>query len=176
MTRRLALVALLVALAAPGCPEGGAPARPAPASSGVAPEIFRLALAGEIFELELALDPRARRRGLGGRSAIASNGGMLFVFPAPETLSFVMRDCLVPIDVAFLDAEGRVVAIHEMSTEPPRRADESRFAYERRLHPYPSEKSAQFAVETAGGRLAELGLRVGDRLFFDAERLARRAR
>jgi len=92
-------------------------------------------------------------------------------FPSASLIQFVMRDCLVPIDIAFLDAAGRVVAMHEMTPEEPRREGESELAYERRLKTYPSRFPAQFAVETAGGRLREVGLEVGQRVEFDLERL-----
>jgi uncharacterized membrane protein (UPF0127 family) len=101
---------------------------------------------------------------------------MLFVNPRPRPLSMVMRDCPVPIDVAFLDAGGRVLSLHAMAVEPPRRPDEMGADYERRLREYPSGAPAQFAVETAGGRLAELGLEVGQRIVFDAGALLWRAR
>ena len=48
--------------------------------------------------------------------------------------------------------------------------------YERRLPGYPSGAPAQFAVEVAGGRLAQVGVQVGTRLVFDAAALASRAR
>ncbi|UCE86232.1 MAG: DUF192 domain-containing protein [Deltaproteobacteria bacterium] len=133
-------------------------------------------IAGEPFELELALDPETRYRGLGGRASIEPNGGMLFVFPGPVPQRFVMRDCLVAIDIAFLDAGGRVVAIHEMQTEPPQRPGESDAAYEARLRVYRSVFPAQFAVETAGGRLRDIGLVVGQRIALDTSRLGLRAR
>lgn len=139
-------------------------------------ETVPVRIAGELFQLEPALDPATRRRGLGGRRAIPDDGGMLFALPAPRIQAFVMRDCHVPIDVAFLDAGGRVVAIHAMRVEPPRRPGETASAYEARLRTYPSLRPAQFAVETAGGRLAEVGLVVGQRVFFDREAIARRAR
>jgi uncharacterized membrane protein (UPF0127 family) len=101
---------------------------------------------------------------------------MLFVFRSPRPLSMVMRDCPEPIDVAFLDGGGRVVARHTMAPEPPRGAGESAFEYEQRLPAYPSGAPAQFAIELAGGRLAQLGVGVGSALAFDAAELARRAR
>ena len=88
----------------------------------------------------------------------------------------VMRDCPIPIDVAFLDPSGRVVAIHEMVPEPPRQTGESAFTYEQRLPTYGSGVPVQFALETAGGRFAELGVRPGDRLHFSAQDLIARAR
>ena len=72
----------------------------------------------QVFFLELAADNARRLRGLGGRELIEEDGGMLFVFPRPRVLGFVMRDCLVPIDIAFLDQFGTVVATHEMPVEP----------------------------------------------------------
>jgi uncharacterized membrane protein (UPF0127 family) len=161
------VVAVLLATATPlACAEEAAPPG----------DRAWVAIAGETFTLELALDPSTRMRGLSGRASIARSGGMLFVLPAPRPFTMVMRDCLVPIDAAFLDEAGRVVALHEMPTEPPRRADETRFEYEARLPRYGSGVPVSFAIETAGGRLREVGLRVGDVIAFDAEALRRRAR
>jgi len=151
----------------------GEPARDAPAA---ALETIFLPIGGETFALELALDPATRQRGLSGRSGLSRNRGMFFAFRSAGPISMVMRDCPEPIDVAFLDGEGHVVALHAMRPEPPRRAGESAMQYERRLPEYPSGAPAQFAVEVAGGRLAQLGVQVGTRLFFDAAALARRAR
>jgi uncharacterized membrane protein (UPF0127 family) len=133
-------------------------------------------MGGETYTLELALYPPARRRGLGGRAGVPRGGGMLFAFPSPRPLAMVMRDCPAPLDVAFLDAGGRVVAAHAMSPEPPRRASESGFQYERRLPEYASGAPAQFAIELAGGRLAELGVGIGTQIVFDAAAVAARAR
>ena len=72
---------------------------------------------------------------------------------------------------------GQVVALHEMRPELPRQPGESARDYESRLRVYPSGVPAGFAIETAGGRLAEIGLAVGDRVANDAARrlgLARR--
>jgi uncharacterized membrane protein (UPF0127 family) len=148
----------------------------APAAPASPAETIFLPIGGETFTLELALDPATRQRGLGGRANLSPSGGMLFAFRSPRPLSMVMRDCPEPIDVAFLDAAGRVVAVHEMPPEPPRRPGETAFQYERRLPEYASGAPAQFAVEVAGGRLAQLGVGVGSRIPFDAAALAGRAR
>ena len=79
-------------------------------------------------------------------------------------------------DVAFLDSEGRVIAIHEMEPEPPRRRDESPAEYEARLLAYRSGRPARFAIETAGGRLRQVGLAVGQRVPLDTAGLITRAR
>jgi hypothetical protein len=122
---------------------------------------------GAKLRVEVARTPEQQFRGLGGRTWIDPNGGMLFPFGKPRTTAFVMRDCPVAIDVAYLDGTGRVLSLHEMKPEPPRRDDERPEDYELRLRSYPSGVAASYALETAGGRLRALGLRVGDRVGFD---------
>jgi len=140
------------------------------------PETLWVEIGGEPFELELALDAGSRYTGLSGRSAIDPNGGMLFVDPVERPQAMVMRDCPMPIDVAFLDASGEVVAIYEMRPELPRRPGESRSEYESRLRVYGSGVPAKFAIETAGGRLSEVGLQEGDRVVFDIAQVQALAR
>lgn len=124
-------------------------------------------IGGETFRLELAADSATMFRGLGGRTEIPPRAGMLFAYPAPRPLAFVMRDCLVPIDIAFLDADGRVLNLYTMQVEPPRRDDESAAAYEARLPSYRSAGAARYGVEVAGGLLDELGVRPGDAIEFE---------
>ncbi len=147
-----------------------APSRPAPAAAtrpDPGPASVRAEVAGETFHFELAADDATRMRGLGGRRHVPANSGMLFSFRLAAPRVFVMRDCPIPLDIAFLDEAGRVIAIHAMQAEAPRGPEETPLAYEQRLVQYPSGAPAQFAIETAGGRLAELGLGVGDVVTFD---------
>ncbi len=159
---RSAIFPLLVAIAL-ACTESESPPQPLPR----APEALWVEIAGEPFELELALDADTRYQGLSGRLAIEPNGGMLFVNTVESPQAMVMRDCTIAIDVAFLDFSGEVVAIHEMRPELPHRPGESQSEYESRLRVYGSGTPAGFAIETAGGRLEEVGLQVGDRVVFD---------
>jgi uncharacterized membrane protein (UPF0127 family) len=147
----------------------------APSVAARAPNRLGVLIGGEAFDLELALDDASRYRGLSGRASIPANGGMLFVFPAARPRRFVMRECFVPIDIAFLDDVGRIVAIHEMPIEAPRAPDESAGEYERRLPSWSSGVPARFAIEVAGGRLASLAVHPGQHLVFDFAALARRA-
>jgi hypothetical protein len=159
---RSAIFPLLAAIAL-ACAESEAP----PKTPMEVPKAIWVEIAGEPFELELAIDAAARYQGLSGRLAIEPNGGMLFVNTVERSLAMVMRDCPIPIDVAFLDFSGEVVAIHAMRPELPHRPDESQREYESRLRVYRSGAPAGFAIETAGGRLDEVGLEVGDRVVFD---------
>lgn len=131
---------------------------------------------GQWFHLELAVDNAVRLKGLGGRDYIAPDGGMLFVFSNAQVRAFVMRDCPIPIDIAFLDAAGRVVAMYPMTPEAPRGEDEPANTYERRLRQYSSRFPTRYVIETAGGRLGDVKLKVGDRVRMDTRRLRTMAR
>jgi uncharacterized protein len=142
------LLALLLAVAAPAQPLA----------------TRTLFLSGTAYQLEVAADPATREHGLMGRSSIDARGGMLFVFPDDAPRVFWMRDCLVDIDILFLDRTGRVVGAHRMKAEPPRQPGESEAHYLGRLHNYPSFGPARFAVELSAGSLAQLGLSVGSKV------------
>lgn len=139
-------------------------------------ELESVKLDGKDFFLELAASDPVRMRGLSGRTEIAPDGGMLFVFPDAQDRYFVMRDCPVPIDIIFLDDDARVLAVHEMQPEAPRSPAETADAYEDRLKQYPSNGPMRFAIELRGGALRSVGVRPGDRVELDTERLKRIAR
>lgn len=125
-----------------------------PAASVMAPERVVVELAGRRFSLELALTPEQRYQGLSDRRELPADGGMLFVFPQPAVLSFVMRRCHVPLDIAYLNASGVIVAMHEMTLEPEGTPESG-------LKAYSSTWPAQYAIEVRGGMLRELGLGPG---------------
>jgi len=138
-------------------------------SSSLVPEVTRVTIADRTFILELALDDSSRHQGLSDRASIAPDGGMLFAFPQARKLSFVMRRCLVPIDIIFLDASSRIVAMHEMAIEP---YDTPESALKR----YPSHYPAQFVIELAGGTLKTLDLKLGQQIDLPVDRLRKWAR
>ncbi|MEM9296609.1 MAG: DUF192 domain-containing protein [Planctomycetota bacterium] len=119
-----------------------------------APPTLELVLGEETFHLEIADTPAAIQQGLMHRTSIADDGGMLFVFPDVEHRAMWMKNCLVPIDVAFLNDNLVVTAVHEMEVERPGTPD-------RFLRRYASRQPAQYAIELRGGRAAELGLQAG---------------
>ncbi len=151
-------------------------------------ELVPVTVAGEKFMVELAIDEDTIVRGLGSRESIPDDGGMLFVFDDVRPRSFLMRDCLVDIDIAFLSPSGRVVAMHTMKVEPPRGEDEGEVgetgtlqdsaasrAYHERLPKYTSRYRAQFALELKAGTFSRLGVKEGDSISFDKAGLKKRA-
>src|SRR4051812_48326835 len=60
---------------------------------------------GKIISIEVADTPEARERGPSGRESLPQGSGVLFVFDAPATYGFWMKDMRFPIDIVWLDEE-----------------------------------------------------------------------
>lgn len=65
-------------------------------------------------EAEVADEIDERTIGLMGREELAEGQGMLFVFREPQALGFWMRDTLVPLSIAYINAAGVIREIHDM--------------------------------------------------------------
>ena len=58
---------------------------------------------------ELAATPAERQRGLMFRQSLGEDEAMLFVYPAEAWGAFWMKDTPIPLTIAFLAADGRVL-------------------------------------------------------------------
>jgi len=113
----------------------------------LAGEPTQLMLGGSSVRAEVANTPRERATGLMGRVSLASDSGMLFVYPGEEPRSFWMKNTPLPLSIAFIDASGRIVHIADMKP----------------LHeePVPSVHPAMYALEMTKGWFQEHGVKVG---------------
>ncbi|MGH2632619.1 MAG: DUF192 domain-containing protein, partial [Tepidiformaceae bacterium] len=66
---------------------------------------------GVKLNVQIAANESDREVGLMYRQSLSDDDGMLFLFPAPTTLGFWMKDTYIPLDIAFLDDLGRVMQI-----------------------------------------------------------------
>jgi len=114
------------------------------------------------------LDEATRERGLMGRASLPADGGMLFVFPDNARRAFWMKNCLIDLDIIFLDGLGYVTAVHTMTAPAPGTPDE-------RLPTWSSRKPAQFAIELNAGEADKLGVDVGQRIDLPVPSLKARA-
>ena len=114
------------------------------------------------FSIEIADSAAERAQGLMARPHLASSAGMLFVYPSPREVSFWMHDTLIPLDILYIDATGRVVRIARNATP----LDET---------PIPSGAPVQYVLEINGGLAALLGLGPGSTLAHPAIDPARAA-
>jgi len=52
-----------------------------------------------------------------GRTRLPANGGMLFVFERPDRHCFWMRNTPLPLSIAFIGADGRIVDLADMQPQ-----------------------------------------------------------
>lgn len=109
-----------------------------------------LSIAGHQLRAEIAASPDARAEGLMYRERLEANRGMLFVFQEAAPQSMWMLNTLIPLSVAFIGPDGRILNILDME---PQTVD---------IHP--SEGPAAYALETNRGWFAERGIRRGARV------------
>lgn len=97
-----------------------------------------------------AFTPDSRARGLMGRSHLPAGAGMVFRFPGDRRGGFWMKDTLIPLSIAFFDADGTVVRVLDM---PPCEAD-----------PCPTfepQRTYRGALEVNQGFFEDLGVTAG---------------
>jgi uncharacterized protein len=149
MRRPYTLVLALVLALASG------PARPAAQDFTTASLTIDTAKGVERFTVELALDPAQQEQGLMFRRALAPDAGMLFIFHADHEAVFWMKNTLIPLDMLFIAADGRIADLHERAVP----LSES----------YISAKVPVRAVlEVNGGTVARLGIKIGDLVHYPA--------
>jgi uncharacterized membrane protein (UPF0127 family) len=108
-----------------------------------------------VLSVEVADTPAERRHGLMGVEELAADEGMVFVFREPVTSGFWMKDTVIPLSIAFVGVDDRIVGVREME---PCRAD-----------PCPSygvERPYVLAIEANAGWFGEHGIGAGDRVTF----------
>ncbi|MFY0691401.1 MAG: DUF192 domain-containing protein [Paracoccaceae bacterium] len=103
------------------------------------------------FRVEVADDATERNRGLMFRESLPRMAGMLFLYERPQSVSFWMRNTLIPLDMIFIDPQGRVRAIHENAIP----LDET---------PIGGGPGLLAVLEINGGLAGQLGITVGSEL------------
>jgi uncharacterized membrane protein (UPF0127 family) len=135
-----------------------------------------LTFLGEEWDCELCLDETSRATGMGARTEFPAGTAMVFVYPRASVLAFWMKDCLIDLDMVFVDVDGRITALHEARRQPLRTQSQSLDAYERGLKRYSSNRRAQFVIEVPTGTIARLKPELGQRIDLDWKTLAERAK
>ena len=102
------------------------------------------------IEAEVAANDQHRQMGLMNRTAMPQQRGMLFVFAKENTHCMWMRNTLIPLSVAFIDADGVIINIENMQ---PQTEDN-----------HCAKVPARYALEMNHGWFAQRGIKPGTRL------------
>ena len=103
-----------------------------------------------VISAEIALTSAQREQGLMYRKELKDGYGMLFIFERDQILSFWMKNTLIPLSIAYIAYDGRILEIHNM--EP---GD---------LNLITSGRSVRYALEVPQGWFERAGLGIGDKL------------
>lgn len=112
------------------------------------------------FLAEVAATPAEQEKGLMYRQNLARDRCMFFAYGQDGYHGIWMKNCLIALDVAWVDAEGRVVEIveHAPPCSPMLGND---------CPTYGGSVPARHFVEFSAGTFRRLGLKKGDRLGWD---------
>lgn len=78
-----------------------------------AEELARMTIGEAAISVELALTPQERNHGLMFRPRMSAEEGMLFGYPQEAPRTFWMMNTLIPLDIAFLTADGTILNVNE---------------------------------------------------------------
>ena len=113
---------------------------------------IEVVIGGETFRVEVARTDAEREKGLMFRRQLGEREGMLFVFPADELLAFWMKNTHVPLSIAFLSSDGRVLQVEDMQPLSEKTVRSRRYS--------------RYALEVPQGTFRRLGVEEGDLLQF----------
>jgi uncharacterized membrane protein (UPF0127 family) len=105
------------------------------------------------FNVWIADNESRREQGLMFLQKLDKEQGMLFVFPRTQPVSFWMKNTYIPLDMIFIEADGRIAGIAE-NTTPLSEA------------PIPGPKPVKAVLELRGGTAGALSLKRGDRVIY----------
>ena len=74
----------------------------------------QIEIGDETLDVELAETPQQIAKGLRFRETLAEDAGMLFIFAKPQRLSFWMKDASIPLSIAYIQPDGKIVQIRAM--------------------------------------------------------------
>ena len=126
--------------------------QPQPAAEGQVVRTVDIRIGGVPVTAEIADNDELRARGFMHRDSLAENHGMLFVYGTTQVRSFWMRNVPIPLDMAFIGANGVIFNILRMEPE----TDQN----------YSSQGPMMYALEMEADWFEANGVALGDRLEF----------
>jgi uncharacterized membrane protein (UPF0127 family) len=122
----------------------------------VANKFIRITANGHALTTEVATNLDGHMCGLAFRQDLPADHGMLFAYAQNQIIGFWMKDTYIHLSIAFLDADGKVLEIHDMDPRDPARR-------------YISKVPARYALEVNQGWFYRNGIEVGKKIKFDLQ-------
>lgn len=119
------------------------------------PKKTTLTIRNHTFAVELAKSIQQKTKGLGYRSLLNENTGMLFLFDAPQILNFWMKDMKFAIDIIFIQG-NKIVTIYNSVPFP---SPDTPLSH---LPNYSSNEPADKVLEINAGISEKYGFEEGD--------------
>jgi len=107
------------------------------------------------FDVEMAVKPAQQAQGLMFRREMAEAAGMLFVVRPARVLSMWMKNTYIPLDMLFIDGEGRITKIVERTVPMS-------------LTSISSDRPVNGVLELNAGTASRLTIGPGDRVLHPA--------
>jgi len=101
-----------------------------------------------VVKAEIAVTPEERNKGLMYRKNLQDGEGMLFIFDKDEIMSFWMKNTYIPLSIAFISNNGKIIDIKDM--------------YPHDTNSVKSSRSVRYALETPQGWFLRAGVKEGD--------------
>lgn len=120
----------------------------------VANKLIPVTANSHVLTTEVATTREGHMCGLAFRHDLPADRGMLFVYERDLILSFWMKNTFIPLSIAFLDSDGRILEIHSMDPLDPARR-------------YTSKFPARYALEVNQGWFVNNDIEVGSEIEFD---------
>lgn len=111
-------------------------------------------IGGKKFYLEKATTVLQQTKGLMHRKQLGDHEGMIFVYDFSLPLSFWMKNTYIPLDMIFLDSQGKIITIHQ--AQPEAKDENGNYLV------YSSTSPAKFVIEINSGLSDKIGIKVGD--------------
>jgi uncharacterized membrane protein (UPF0127 family) len=111
---------------------------------------YPLKVKGHTLRVEVARSDEEKTRGLMFRKQLGADRGMLFVYETAGRWAMWMKNTYVPLSVAFIDRDGRILNIEDM--EPLTQDSHQAIG------------AAKYALEVNRGWFRKRGIKPGDRV------------
>ena len=122
----------------------------------VANKFIQITANGHTLATEIAATRTSHMCGLAFRHSLPADHGMLFAYAKDQIVAFWMKNTLIPLSIAFLDGDGRILETYDMDPHDPARR-------------YTSSVPARYALEVNQGWFYDKDIEAGDRVEFDLQ-------